>query len=137
MSSFDWVDSFILNNISVEWKISEVPVVFGRDVQLICYTSGESEQSMNITRSRTWFRGPKQELISIDGVSFRKSKYSTATYKENFSMTIRHFSQEDMKREYTCYYGTDNYAKINLINESYESELIVHYFNLKPSKTIM
>ncbi|CAG2213953.1 unnamed protein product [Mytilus edulis] len=76
---------------------------------------------MNITRSRTWFRGPEQELISIDGVSFRKSKYLTATYKEYFSMTIRHFSKEDMKCEYTCYYGTDNYAKINLINESYES----------------
>ncbi|CAC5378128.1 unnamed protein product [Mytilus coruscus] len=76
---------------------------------------------MNTTRTRIWFGGPDQKILSVDGVSFDPSKYLSEINYNGFSVIIKHFSIEDMNHEYRCSYGFDEYSNSLSIDDNYES----------------
>lgn len=116
------VHPFNLKIVLVKWEISELPVVFGRDVKLFCNTSAVTVKSINSTRRRTWFGGPDNKILSVDGVSFDPSKYSVEMYHNGFSVIIKHLSIEDINHEYSCSYGFDEYSNSLSIEDNYESK---------------
>lgn len=105
----------------MKWEISEVPVIFGRDVKLTCKIS-DTKHKTSHSRRRMWFGGPDYKTLSLDGKSPNISKYVTLNEKHSFSLIIKSLSPEDVNYYYRCSYGFYEYRKKLEINSDFESK---------------
>ncbi|VDI48286.1 Hypothetical predicted protein [Mytilus galloprovincialis] len=105
-------------NSLVKWEISEVPVIFGRDVKLTCKIS---DKKYSKSRNRMWFGGPDHKTLSLNGKSPNKSKYVTLNEEHGFSLIIKSFSPDDVNYYYRCAYGFHEYRKKLEINSDFEN----------------
>lgn len=90
-------------------------------MKLVCNISDTTNCDMN-SAIRIWSRGTKQQILSMNGKSTNESKYTTDEGKNEFSLIIKHFSQEDVNHKYSCSHGFDRNFKILAINNSFESK---------------
>lgn len=105
----------------MKWEISEVPVIFGRDVKLTCKIS-DTKHKTGHSRKRMWFGGPDYKTLSLDGKSPNISKYVTLNEEHSFSLIIKSLSPEDVNYYYRCSYGFYEYRKKLEINRDFESK---------------
>lgn len=104
----------------VKWEISEVPVIFGRDIKLRCKIL-DTKHCCHSKR-KIWFGGPENKLLSLDGTSANRSKYVTLNEEHGFSLTIKSLSVEDVNHYYRCSYGFHEYRQKLEINSDFESK---------------
>ncbi|CAC5378126.1 C1QL [Mytilus coruscus] len=111
----------VINGTKVKWEISEVPVIFGRDVKLTCKISDTKNCCHSKSKTRIWFGGPDNKTLSLDGKSPNRSKYVTLNEEHGFSLIIKSLSPDDVNYYYRCSYGFHEYRKKLQINSDFEN----------------
>lgn len=87
----------------VDWtvSVSSIPVIFGKDVTLICKTTDEKDFCTPCRR--IWTGGPELSLLSLNGYrTDNADKYWPTIRKNRFEITIRNFTENDLKQTYIC-----------------------------------
>ncbi|CAC5385924.1 unnamed protein product [Mytilus coruscus] len=88
---------------TVHCSVVSIPVIFGKDVTLICKTADEKD--LCTLCRKIWTGGPELSLLSLNGFPTDDSKYWPTIRKNGFEITIRNFTKKDLNQKYICTIG--------------------------------
>ncbi|XP_063440755.1 uncharacterized protein LOC134721588 [Mytilus trossulus] len=88
---------------SVYWTVETNPVIFGRNVTLLCIIANVENDCLNC--SKRWHGGTELSLLSYNGYPSKNTKYVPSTDHSGFGIIITQFNKEDLNVYYSCSYG--------------------------------
>ncbi|VDI47622.1 Hypothetical predicted protein [Mytilus galloprovincialis] len=101
------------NCVSATWKLTTLPVSFGKHTVLRCFIDNAVVGNDSHPRVRQWTGGQYYNMLCTDGGCGDPNKYEMLirnTSKE-FDLLIHNFSNSDLNYNYTCTCGFDSCTK--------------------------
>ncbi|XP_076106727.1 uncharacterized protein LOC143075250 [Mytilus galloprovincialis] len=100
---------------SASWKLTTLPVSFGKDVILWCSMGEKKENKFSKQRTdlRQWTGGQQYDLLCMDNKCLNPFKYEMLTRNntQDFGLLIHNLSESDLDCQYTCSCGFSDFTK--------------------------
>ncbi|XP_063440774.1 uncharacterized protein LOC134721600 isoform X2 [Mytilus trossulus] len=98
---------------NVTWNVVK-QIAYGEDLELFCMSD---EYNMSSTKSKRWYRGPEQKLLTLNGGSMNNKKYNASIESKGFKLIIKNCTENDVNVTYQCEYGFTKSEKLLLLAE--------------------
>ncbi|XP_052062271.1 uncharacterized protein LOC127702202 [Mytilus californianus] len=99
---FVWmVFMLFMSEAKVTWNVEKQITDYGEDLELFCNIS--DDYKIKSQKSKRWYRGSEQKLLTINDVD--KPKYSASIESNGFKLIIKNLTENDVNVTYQCEYG--------------------------------